>query len=205
MFCVIYWKVKNKVKITYQEAMARDAILFDLARYDAMGGQIPFSENEEDFLKIQLDIHKNSALLFNRYKKLIRIGEFTFEEMVDDILARNAAFEQPKKTFNKKTFNINCDKELNDMFNSFEKKLTIKENENIISDLTDKLNKVLLGYQKNYNKDFKIEERELESEIGSEVDLKVSPEVNGNNAYKRKHNRKTKGKTNEKEEKSDTN
>lgn len=155
-------------KITYQEAMARDAILYDLARYDAMGGQIPFADNPEEIMKIQIETIKNTALLFNKYKKLIRMGEYSFEEMVDDILARNAAFEQPKDTIN-----LNSDKELNTMVSLFEKNLAKKENNDAIADLTDKLQKVLLGYKEN-NPSFNFDKKELKSDNPSNPSSKKS-------------------------------
>ena len=170
-------------KITYQEAMARDVILFDLARYDAMGGLVPFAETQEEMVQLQLETHKKSALLFNKYKKLIRMGEFTFEEMVDDILARNAAFEQPKDTINS-----GSDKDLNDMVDTFEKRLTKKENRDSIDDLTEKLNKVLLGYQQDYDNYQK-----------SKTSLDKSNPTNPN-LHSKKSSKKIKGKENDSQE-----
>lgn len=105
-------------KISYQDAMARDKLLYELSMYDLCGGMMRIIKSEEDYMEFNQKIFDR----FNFYKRLIQIGEYTFDELVNDILSRNAAI----KIENKK-INLNSDKDINNIISKFEKDIEEKE------------------------------------------------------------------------------
>lgn len=73
--------------ISYNEARKLDNILYELCIYDVSNGQMLSFEEPEEIM----DLQKQIADRFNLYKRLIQLGEVTFEELISDITARNSA------------------------------------------------------------------------------------------------------------------
>ena len=105
-------------KISYSDAMERDKILHGLAVYDACNGMMHSFNTKEKYI----DMRIKAANFFNRYKRMIQYGEFTFEEIIDDVIQRNAAHRiSPKKV------NFNSDASVRRMMMEFESRENSRE------------------------------------------------------------------------------
>jgi hypothetical protein len=71
------------------EAKRIDDKIIQLAFYDATGGKL-FSGMSDGLLT---DLQSKISATFNRFKLLVRSGEFTLKELEDDVCKRNGAFD----------------------------------------------------------------------------------------------------------------
>ena len=76
--------------MSLEEARSLDQKILSLSAYDVTKGLMPVLKSQGDFAEFQTDIYER----FNQYKQLIQKGEFTLEQLEDDIVARNAAIPQ---------------------------------------------------------------------------------------------------------------
>jgi len=76
----------KKTKLTFYEALQMDELLMQLASYEINRGRI-MVEQTDNFSQYPRDV----ARQFNYYKALIQSGESSFEEILQDVIARNAA------------------------------------------------------------------------------------------------------------------
>ena len=79
---------------SFDEAKLLDNLLFDIAIYDVTGGLIPLVENK----KAYRDIYLRASFRFNHFKRLIQLGECTFESIRDIVLARNGPYAQKRQS-----------------------------------------------------------------------------------------------------------
>ena len=79
-------------KPSFNEAVKLDALLFNLATYDMSKGLAYIPDSADGFIEFQ----KSIAQKFNYYKRLIQIGEMTFEDIQQSIVEKNGPFLQPK-------------------------------------------------------------------------------------------------------------
>lgn len=84
----------NKYVMTLEEAVKRDKLIKDLAFYDVTKGMtIMDFQDEEEMISKQRQICQK----YNIFKSQIQKGEYTLEELEDDIVSRNAAILLPEK------------------------------------------------------------------------------------------------------------
>lgn len=82
------------MKPSFNDALARDKVLFNLATYDAFDGNMPVPKSLEEMAGLQTKaIHR-----FNYFKQLVKDGETTIEQLEDMVASRCGAF--PKRKFN---------------------------------------------------------------------------------------------------------
>jgi uncharacterized protein YnzC (UPF0291/DUF896 family) len=82
--------MKN-TKMTLAEARRRDRLIYDLATYETSGGLMLTEMSTAGIM----NLHQQIAKKFNHFKKLVKSGEFTLEELEDDVVYRNAAIASP--------------------------------------------------------------------------------------------------------------
>jgi hypothetical protein len=73
------------------EARRRDRILYDLAFYEITQGMMMTEMSTEGVI----DLHRQVALRFNHFKKLVQSGEYTIKELEHDITSKHAAIAKP--------------------------------------------------------------------------------------------------------------
>lgn len=101
-------------KLTFAEALARDKMLYELVIYDMNKGMIREAQDDDE-LSERASL---SAKIFNNIKKQIQNGEFTFEEVVDDIVSKNAAIARELPSVN-----LDNDKDVSKMLKNFDREI----------------------------------------------------------------------------------
>lgn len=114
------------MKISYKEAMDRDNLLYLLSRYDVLGGFMRVIDTSEEMRELA----KSTFSKFNHNKRLIQLGEYTFDEIIEDILRRNAAYKREDKVVN-----FESDEDMKVMIDTFEKDNPIKTSYNPTNDI----------------------------------------------------------------------
>jgi hypothetical protein len=78
------------MKMSLDEARKRDKLIYDLALYEVTKGLIPTKVNSEVAQDLGTGINKQ----FNQFKRLLQSGEYTLEELENDVASRNSATPQ---------------------------------------------------------------------------------------------------------------
>ena len=78
---------------SFGDAISKDKRLFTIASYDAFDGIMPIPKTGEQVAALQL----KAIQRFNYFKKLVKDGEATIEQLEDMVAARSGAF--PKRKF----------------------------------------------------------------------------------------------------------
>ena len=75
------------MSLSFSEIAFRDKVLYEVAMYDVLKGMMKIYDTDEEY-----DAFKSLAVKrFNLYKRLIIVGEFTFEELVEYVTNKYAA------------------------------------------------------------------------------------------------------------------
>lgn len=106
-------------KMTCQEAMMRDKLLFDMSTYLVCNGMIMRPQTDEEFE----EYHNRIVTCFNNLKRQIQNGEFTFEQIVDDIIARCGPVDKSGMLYN----DLDSDERINKVIKSFEQEYEMQE------------------------------------------------------------------------------
>jgi len=85
----------HNFRMTLEEAQRRDLLIFELAFYDVTQGMMTVEANENDLLALK----KEACRRFNVFKSQIKSGEFTLEELEQNIVLKHAAIPDPKMSY----------------------------------------------------------------------------------------------------------
>jgi hypothetical protein len=77
-------------KMTFDEAQSRDEFIMDLAFYDVTKGLIVKTNDISEVIALQDKAFEK----FNQFKIQIQHGEFTLEQLEDDVVSRNGPTSQ---------------------------------------------------------------------------------------------------------------
>lgn len=78
----------------FEDAVKTDKYLFEMAAYDVLNGFIPDNHSQEYLMELQ----EETARRFNHFKRQIRDGETTLNDLSQFIAIRNGAYKQKKIT-----------------------------------------------------------------------------------------------------------
>jgi len=78
----------------FEDAVKTDKYLFEMAAYDVLNGFIPDNHSQEYLIELQ----EETARRFNHFKRQIRDGETTLNDLSQFIAIRNGAYKQKKLT-----------------------------------------------------------------------------------------------------------
>jgi len=78
----------------FEDAVKTDKYLFEMAAYDVLNGFIPDNHSPEYLIELQ----EATARRFNHFKRQIRDGETTLNDLSQFIAIRNGAYKQKKLT-----------------------------------------------------------------------------------------------------------
>lgn len=93
---------------TLDDAKRMDKLIFDLAFYEVTNGLLPVALDYDNMMSL----NEQATKKFNEFKKLLRMNEYTLEELERDVVNRNSPMP-PKK--------FNLDGDLGAKIDSFEK------------------------------------------------------------------------------------
>lgn len=78
----------------FEDAVKTDKYLFEMAAYDVLNGFIPDNHSPEYLIELQ----EATARRFNHFKRQIRDGETTLNDLSQFIAIRNGAYKQKRLT-----------------------------------------------------------------------------------------------------------
>ena len=78
----------------FEDAVKTDKYLFEMAAYDVLNGFIPDNHSQGYLMELQ----EETARRFNHFKRQIRDGETTLNDLSQFIAIRNGAYKQKKLT-----------------------------------------------------------------------------------------------------------
>jgi hypothetical protein len=126
--------------MTLAEARRRDKIIHDLAFYETTQGMMLTEMSAEGVI----NLHRQIAKKFNEFKKLVQSGEYSIEELENDVTSRNAAVASP-------TVGRSID-ELDDYVKEFDKEESARREMNLQAErgtdaFSDMIKSLLAGNQ----------------------------------------------------------
>ena len=103
--------------LTYNEAVQRNKTLRELSIYDICDGDLT-GIKDDDIPQFEEDVCKR----FNYYKRLVQLGEYTYEEMIEYIVNKHAI-----KPLNNNKVNLSTDDGIKKLFEFCEMNVEIIE------------------------------------------------------------------------------
>ena len=82
----------KKKYYTMEEAKRMDKLIFELAFYEVTSGLLPLTFDYENIMKW----NEKATKKFNEFKLLLRMGEYTLEELERDVVNRNSPMPPQK-------------------------------------------------------------------------------------------------------------